>query len=165
MKKNVMRMIMVLTMLGLMGAGPVAYAESQGDDPEGGSGYRHGKGQEFFKELNLTPEQQEKLKAQREANKADKQTVREELKTKMQALYAEIAKPGTKREDVNGLVDEVSDLKAQMFAQKIDGVFAMKEVLTPEQFTKMQEQRKAWMEKKRAEWKKNREDKKEADQE
>ena len=33
---------------------------------------------------------------------------------------------------------QVNAIKAQMFAQKIDGVFAMKEILTPEQFAKMQ---------------------------
>lgn len=147
MENKLTKIVAVLMVAGLMAAGPVAYAENEGNSPEGGKGYKHGEGKDFFKELNLTPEQKEKLTAQREAKKNNNKAAREELKTKMQALQEEIAKPGTTRADVNGLVDQVSALKGQMFSQKIDGVFAMKEILTPEQFAKMQTQRKEWMQK------------------
>jgi Spy/CpxP family protein refolding chaperone len=116
----------------------VAYANYDADSPEGGKGYKHGESKEFFKDLNLTPEQKEKLKAQREAKKEEHKALREQMKTKMQALHQEISKPETKRADVDGLVGEVNTLKGQMFSQMIDGVFSMKEVLTPEQFAKMQ---------------------------
>ncbi len=148
MENKLTKIMAVLMVAGLMAAGPVAYAENEGDSPEGGKGYKHGEGKDFFKELNLTPEQKEKINAQREAKKNSNKAAREELKTKMQALQDEIAKPGTTRADVNGLVDQVSALKGQMFSRKIDGVFAMKEILTPEQFAKMQTQRKEWMQKK-----------------
>ena len=134
-----------------MAVGPVAYAESEGDNPEGGKGYRHGEGKEFLKELNLTPEQTEKLKAQRESKESNK-ALREQLKTKMQTLHETIAKPGTTRADVNGLVVEVTALKGQMFAQRIDGIFAMKEVLTPAQFAKMQDHRKEKMKEGKGRW-------------
>ncbi|OGX13937.1 MAG: hypothetical protein A2351_07080 [Omnitrophica bacterium RIFOXYB12_FULL_50_7] len=152
MKNKLTTIMAVLTVAGLMAAGPVAYAEYEGDNPEGGKGYKHGEGKEFMKELNLTPEQKEKLKVQREAKKENNKAVREQLKVKMQALHETIAKPDTTRADVNGLVSEVNALKGQMFSKKIDGVFAMKEILTPEQFAKMQEQRKGWMEKKHRGW-------------
>lgn len=152
MENKLARIVAVLMVGGLMIAGPVAYAGHKGDDPEGGKGYKHGEAKDFFKDLHLTPEQREKLKTQREAKKENKKAAREQLKVKMQALHEAIAKPGTKRADVNELVGEVSTLKGQMFAQKIDGIFAMKEVLTPEQFAKMQEQRKGWMDKKHEGW-------------
>ncbi len=133
----------------LMAAGPVAYAASEGGNTEGGKGYKNVEGKGFMKELNLTPEQREKLKVQREASKESHKAVREQMKSKMQALHEAIAKPETKRADVEGLVNEVNALKAQMFAQKIDGMFAMKEVLTPEQFSKMQAKHKERMEKMR----------------
>lgn len=154
MKNRMTRSIAVLAVLGLVAAGPVAYAERGGDNPEG-KGYRRGEGKEFYKNLDLTAEQKEKLKAQREAKKEAGKATREELKTKMQALHEEIAKPGTTRADVNGLVGEVNDLKGQMFAERIDGVFTMKETLTPEQFAKMQEHRKdrqEWRGKKHEGW-------------
>ncbi len=148
MKNKLTKIVAVLAVAGLMAAGPVAYAQSEGDNPEGGKGYKHGEGKEFFKDLNLTPEQREKLKAQRETGKENNKAVREQLKTKMQALHEVIAKPGTTRADANVLLGEVNALKGQLFSQMIDGVFAMKEILTPEQFAKMQAQRKGWMQKK-----------------
>ena len=66
----------------------------------------------------------------------------------MQALHAAIAKPGTTRANVDALIGEVNGLKGQMFSQRIDDLFAMKEILTPEQFVKMQEKHKGWMDKK-----------------
>jgi len=145
MENKLTKIMAVLMVMGLMAAGPVAYAESEGDNPEGGKGYKHGEGKDFFKDLNLTAEQKETLKAQREAKKESVKATHEQLKTKMQALQDEIAKPKSTRADVNGLVGEVAALKGQMFSQKIDGVFAMKEVLTPEQFAKLQAERKAGM--------------------
>ena len=138
MKNKLTKIATVLAVAGLMAAGPVAYAENDGDHPAGGKGYKQGEGKEFFKDLNLTAEQKEKLKAQREAKKENNKAAREQLKIKMQALHEAIAKPNATREGVNGLVGEISALKAQMFSRKIDGLFAMKEILTPEQFAKMQ---------------------------
>lgn len=152
MKNKLAKIVAVLTVVGLMAAGPVAYAVSEGNDPESGKGYKSGESKEFMKELNLTPEQKEKLKAQREAGKESRKAVREQLKTKMQALHEAIAKPGATRAGVDGLVGEVNALKGQMFSQKIDGLFAMKEILTSEQFAKMQEKHKERMSKKHEGW-------------
>ena len=165
MDKKIMKLMAVLMAAGLMAAGPVAYAESQekgpeadpgihepgpGDEgPEGGPGFHHRGGPgEFFKDLNLTPEQKTKLKAQRESKKESMRALREQMKAKMQALHDEISKPGSKRADVDALLSEVNALKGQMFSNMIDGVFAMKEVLTPEQFAKMQAKHQERMNKK-----------------
>lgn len=167
MEKKLTKMTAVLMMLGLMVAGPVAYAEPQEGGPDGGpgmeqpgsgdegpgnsQGFKHGGGK-FMKELNLTPEQKAKLDAQRENKKESIKALREQMKTKMQALHEEITKPSTKRADVNGLVSEVNALKGQMFSGMIDGVFAMKEILTPEQFAKMQAKHKERMDKRHEGW-------------
>jgi Spy/CpxP family protein refolding chaperone len=154
MENKLTKVMAVLAVVGLMAAGPVAYAGSEGENPEGGKGYKHGEGKEFFKELNLTPEQKEQLKAQREAKKENSKATREQLKMKMKALHEAIAKPGATRADVNALVGDVNDLKGQMFSQKIDGLFATKEVLTPEQFAKMQAKYQERMDKKHEGWSK-----------
>ena len=138
MENKLTKVIAVLAVAGLMAAGPVAYAASEGYGSGPGKGYKRGEGKGFMKELNLTPEQKAQLKAQREAKKEANKALREQMKTKMQALHEAITKPETKRADVEALVSEVNTLKGQMFSQMIDGVFAMKEVLTPEQFAKMQ---------------------------
>jgi len=148
MENKLTKMMAVFVVAGLMASGPMVYAQNKGDNTESGKSYKHGEGKEFFKELNLTPEQKEKLKTQREAKKENNKAMREQLKVKMQALHEAIGKPGAKPTDVSGLVAEVNALKGQMFSQSIEGVFAMKEVLTPEQFSKMQGQYKERMSKK-----------------
>jgi len=132
--ENALKKLTAVGVAVLMAASPLAYAEPRG----GGPGYEGVEPKGFFKELNLTQEQKDKLKAQRESRREANKVLREQLKAKMQALHQEISKPGTKEADVAGLVGEVNALKGQMFTQMIDGVFAMKDVLTPEQFAKMQ---------------------------
>ncbi len=162
MENRLTKAMAILMVVGLMASGPMAYAESEGDNSEGGKGFKQGEGKEFFKELNLTPEQKEKLKAQREAKREINQALREQLKTKTQALHEAVAQPGTKQADVTGLIADVNSLKGQMFSQNIDGVFAMKEILTPEQFAKMQEKHKSWMQKKHEGWGKKDQDSKQS---
>lgn len=154
MKNPMTKIVAILAVIGLMGVGPVAYAATGEGGQEGGKGSKHGKGkfEEMMKDLNLTQEQKDKLKAQREAQKESQKAAREQMKTKMEALHALIAKPGTTRADVNGLLSEVSALKDQMFTQRIDGIFAMKQILTPEQFTKMEAKRTEHMGKMRKHW-------------
>jgi Spy/CpxP family protein refolding chaperone len=165
MENKLTKMVAVLAVLGLMAAAPAAYAESAGtgDTSGGKAGWRHehGEGKEFFKGLNLTLEQKAKLDAQREAKRKSNQALRDQLKTKMQALHEAIAKPGATQASVSGLVNEISALKGQMFAQRIDGIFAMKGVLTPEQFAKMQEHRKEKMKGKGEGWGKHHQESKE----
>ena len=152
MENKLTKIVAVLTVVGLMAAGPFAYAQYGEGGPKDGKGYKRGGGQEFFKELHLTPEQKEKLKAQRESERESNEAVREQLKAKMKELHEAIAKPETTRESVNGLVGEVSALKAKMFSQRTDGIFAMKEVLTPEQFSKMEERHKKRMNGPHGDW-------------
>jgi len=152
MKNKLTKIVAILVVIGLTGAGSLAYAQNKGDNQGESKGYKHRGPDEFFKELNLTAEQKEKLKAQREAKKGDFKALHEQMKAKMQALHEEISKPGTTRADVNGLVNEINALKGQMFSQMTDGIFAMKEVLTPEQFAKMQAKHQERMNKKGKEW-------------
>lgn len=152
MENRLTKIMAVLAVAGLMAAGPVAYAEDPAANPQTGKDFKRGGHEGFFKELNLTPEQRAKLKAQREAKKAESKAVREQMKAKMQELHTLIAKPETKRSDVNKLVNEVNALKGKMFSQMIDGVFAMKEVLTPEQFAKMEAKRGGKMSNRHGNW-------------
>lgn len=142
MNKNLMKLSVLLAVFGLMTAMPLVYAEEGGPGPgPRGPGYQKGEAPGFFKELNLTEDQKAKLKAHREAQKEKNRALREQLKTKMQALHDEIGQPVTDKAKIDSQVAEINTLKGQLFAQHIDGVLGMKEILTPEQFAKMQEKR------------------------
>jgi len=145
------KMIVAVTVFGLALSAPAVYAQGWGGDKQCAPG-KNKKSEKFFKDLNLTAEQKSKLDAQREAKREARKAEGEQLRAKIKTLHEEIAKPGTTRADVQGLVNEISAAKGQMFAERIDGVFAMKEVLTPEQFAKMQELRGEKMKSKRGNW-------------
>ncbi|MFA5159065.1 MAG: periplasmic heavy metal sensor [Candidatus Omnitrophota bacterium] len=155
MENRLAKMMTMLVVAGLMAMGPVAYAGSQEEGPEadpgmhepgpgdegpgGGPGHHRGPGpKEFFKELGLTQEQQEKLEAGRKAQWAKSSEIREKLKARMKALHEEIGKPGMDRTQLNDLVAEINTLKGNLFSQHIEGILEMKKTLTPEQFAKME---------------------------
>jgi len=152
MRNKLEKLVMLFVVAGLMSAGSVAVAaetgtagpeaapapQQAGPGEEGPGGGRGPGPKAFFKELGLNPEQQEKLEAHRKAQWAQNKEVREQMKAKMQALHEEIGKPNMDPAQVKGLVDEVNTLKGHLFAQHINGILEMKEILTPEQFAKMQ---------------------------
>ncbi len=143
MRNKMEKLVMLFVVAGLMGAGSVAVAAETGtaspEAAEEGPGRGRGPGPKaFFKELGLSQEQQSKLEAHRKAQWTQNKEVREQMKAKMQALHEEIGKPNMDPAQVKGLVDEINTLKGHLFAQHINGILDMKEVLTPEQFAKMQ---------------------------
>lgn len=150
MRNKLEKLVMLFVVAGLMTGSSVAFAEVQEKGAEPGPGVQAsgpgeglggGRGlgpKAFFKELGLNQEQQEKLEAHRKAQWAQNKEVREQMKAKMKALHEEMGKPDMDKTQVKGLVDEINTLKGHLFAQHIDGILEMKEVLTPEQFAKMQ---------------------------
>jgi len=145
----------LLTAVSLLAAGPVAFAGSYEENGPGGRRGRKQCGQEqMYKDLGLSQEQQDKLKARREGGREQRKAQHEQIKTKMRALHEEIGKPETTRVSVEPRVAEINALKAQMFSQRIDDTFALKEVLTPEQFAKFREHHKKMMKRERQGWQK-----------
>lgn len=143
MEKRLSGKMVLLLLCGLVACGSLAYAQPAVQEKEAKkkTGYRHErqKGEErFLKDLNVMPEQKEKLKAHREAQKEKDRVLREQIQDKMQVLHAEFGKANVDRAQVNALVAEINNLKGQLFSQHTEGIFAMKEILTPEQFAKMQ---------------------------
>ncbi len=153
MDKKLKRVIAILGVVGLAVSGPVGYAAASSGENE--KGFEKGKQEEFLKDLNLTPEQKEKVKAKHEVQKALHKQSREQMKAKMEALHEELGKPVTDRAVVNGLVADINTLKGQGFAERIEGVLALKEILTPEQFAKFQAKHKEHGFCKRGDWKKH----------
>lgn len=148
MERQIMKKIALLTILGLMGSGVMAYAESpkvpnsqntqsQGSEDQWKERFQKHQGK-MFKDLGLTTEQKEKLKAQHESEKESRKAAHEQMKTKMKSLHEALGKPGVDKAQLQGLITEINALKAAEFSQHIDGILAMKSILTSEQFAKMQ---------------------------
>jgi len=88
--------------------------------------------------LNLTPDQETKLKAFREARQKESQDFREEMR-KMQTELRDLTKdPKADLKKVDGLIDEMSKLRASRQKASFRNREEMKKIFTPEQLEKMQ---------------------------
>ena len=90
------------------------------------------------RELNLTADQDKRLEAARASGRKEMDELRGAIKEKKDALRDAIAKPGIARKDVEPIAGEIKALESAMLDKRIDGIFKAKEILTPEQFTKLQ---------------------------
>ncbi|MBS3819730.1 periplasmic heavy metal sensor [bacterium] len=84
-------------------------------------------------ELNLTPQQHERLKAHRKAYKQEIQPTVQEIQEKDKLLLEEIQseKPNLKR--IYALVDEISQLQAEIQKEAVKKLLQEKSILNPEQ--------------------------------
>jgi Spy/CpxP family protein refolding chaperone len=93
--------------------------------------------QQMFKQLNLTPDQQAKMKALRQ----EMQELRKANREKMQALRdkskEELLKATPNKTVLYGYAKEMGDLHKAMAESMADHMLKMKAVLTKEQFEKM----------------------------
>jgi len=91
------------------------------------------------KKLNLTPEQENQLKAHRESHRKQMQTLREQLKAKRDQIRAELQKSDFNIEEVQKTHGELKALKSQVEDLRLQGILEVREILTPEQFNKFNE--------------------------
>ena len=148
MKKSYAGMIWVLLLASFCFAAPV-FAEGGGRSREPGE--KGGKMMEkMAADLGLTQEQQDQMKALRESGKEKAGSLREKSKEVRQALREELNKADTDSSKVKGYVEDLTALYRQKLEQRVDGVLGMKKVLTPEQFSKlnekMEQKKEAWRE-------------------
>jgi Spy/CpxP family protein refolding chaperone len=132
----------------------VACAQTPSASGEGEFGCKGKKFEKHLKELNLTPEQKTQLDTQRAAQREAMETIRQSIETKHQELRAEIDKETTEKAKIDSIAVELKNLEAQRIDQEIKGNLRMKEVLTPDQFKKLNAIREKRKEGKHGMWKK-----------
>ena len=118
-----------------------AYAQMQGEDKPAGGRFK----ENIYQELNLTPEQQKKLEENRQAQREKTSQLRTAMKEKEKQLQQTLKDPAVTRANVEPVVNEIKSLQAQLIDQRVSGIFAVKEILTPEQvikFNQLMEKRK-----------------------
>lgn len=122
----------------VIGLGMIFLAVSSGYAQEQGRNHQdwQEKKEEVFKELNLTPEQKKKLEDNRKAQHQEAQKFREALRANHKELQAKLKDSAVTRGDVEPLVSEIKSLQAKLTDNRINGIFTVKTILTPEQFVK-----------------------------
>lgn len=97
------------------------------------------------KELGLTDEQEKRLDVQREAHRKEGRALHESKKAKMDELRNALARPGTTRAQVEPIVAELKALEAKLVDKQVNGIFTIRQILTPEQFVKLESMREKHM--------------------
>jgi len=92
-------------------------------------------------ELGLTPEQKDKLKALREELRSKQDTLRNDLRVAKVALQKELESANPDRKKSDNLVASIDKLQTQMLVSRVDQIFSMRAILTPEQYQKLVQQR------------------------
>lgn len=91
----------------------------------------------IYKELNLTPEQQQKLEENRKTHRGKTSQLRTTMMEKEKQLQQALKDPDVSNVKVEPLVNEIKSLQAQLIDQRVSGIFAVKEILTSEQISKL----------------------------
>jgi Spy/CpxP family protein refolding chaperone len=131
--KKIKLMIIGLAVVFL--AASAAYAQTESKYQERGD-WQKGR---IFKELNLTQDQQKKLEGNRAAQRGEMTNLRAAMKEKQAKLREELKNPSVTKASVEPLVSELKSLQGQSLDHRINGIFEVKEILTPEQFAKFQQ--------------------------
>jgi Spy/CpxP family protein refolding chaperone len=105
--------------------------------PDKGRG-RRGEGfmNRIQSQLNLTADQEKKLKQNREAHREVMKTLHEALRAQREALGAELEKTSFDMNRVKSIHEELKGIEARMADQRLSGILEVRQILTPEQFKK-----------------------------
>jgi Spy/CpxP family protein refolding chaperone len=90
------------------------------------------------KELGLTQDQISQMKQIREENKVKTKQIIQEIRNKDKAIDEELLKENYSRAIVNGLLQEIRQLSADMAQLRIDDKIKVRSILTPDQFLKIE---------------------------
>jgi periplasmic protein CpxP/Spy len=116
-------------------------ANAKGPGGPGGHGDRKGRMMEMMKDLNLTPEQQKKMKEVNEQKHAVMQEKRKAMQAAREDLHNTLK--GTASDDEAKKKFEVLEKAQDEFARaRFDHVLAVRGILTPEQRTKFHDKMK-----------------------
>lgn len=140
MRKNFISIIGMLIVSAFIAGS--AFCE-QGACSLGKDGARHAKKEAAIaRELKLTAEQDKLLKEAKASHRAGMAELFKAMKAKRQELKTALAKPDATKEQVAPIAAEIKGLQAEMIDRRIDGIFEIKKILTPEQFQKLEEMKK-----------------------
>lgn len=93
--------------------------------------------EKIAKELNLTDKQKQQIEEHRKKNMEETAAIRREMMEKHRALRKELEKSDTDKANVDRLLKDLKELHGKHLDSMVNRVVEMKQILTPEQFEKM----------------------------
>ena len=107
-----------------------------GDDSKSGDKKDRGG---IFKELNLTEEQQQKMKQNRADQRQQTEDLFKSVKEERARLQQALQDPSVTKNKVEPIVAKIKSLEGEIVDNRVSGIFKVKEILTPEQYAKFNE--------------------------
>ncbi len=144
---------MIIACMVLLLAVPVVYARSEDSSADNLSAKaaswkqkRKERMQKIFSELNLTKEQEAKLKENKTKHREQRKGGFEQIKSYKEALKQELLKSDLDMERIQEIQAQMKAAQSQMADDRLNSILEVRTILTPEQFTKfmtlMEQQRK-----------------------
>jgi Spy/CpxP family protein refolding chaperone len=96
---------------------------------------------EIVKELNLTPEQKQAMTQQRSEERSRSGELRQKIRSLRDQITKELDKEVSDKAALDLLVGQLKELTAQRIEHQIGEIIALKQILTPDQFKKLNEMR------------------------
>ena len=113
-------------------------AQASLDAPYSKMGRRRKEGMnKMFQELNLSPEQQESIKAIREESKQNNSSLRQEMRQAQEEMRKLMAISDTSDSKLRQQHEQIQSLKQKLGTQRFETMLKIRQVLTPAQRTKM----------------------------
>jgi len=97
---------------------------------------------EVFKQLDLSPEQEEQLKAHRKNHRGQAGEFRESMSAKKEAIRNELQNEELNMEEIYKIHNELKGLLSNKADHRLEGILKVRKILTAEQFRKFCELRK-----------------------
>lgn len=134
----------VLFLLSAVPSGAEEQSKHMGPPPEEHMGPSKGHHMEAEmaegeKAAGLSQEQRDKMKALREEFRGKQKASWEQIKARREDLRKELDSTNPDRGKAEALAKEINDLQGQAAISRIDEVFKLRSILTPEQFQKLRD--------------------------
>ncbi len=97
---------------------------------------------EVFKQLDLSPEQEEQIQAHRKNHRGQGREFRENLRAKKEAIRNELQNEELNMEEIYRIHNELKGLLSTKADHRLEGILEVRKILTAEQFRKFCELRK-----------------------
>ena len=148
--KKKLRLVVALVVISMFAVGTAFGNEGAcpaGDKPQ--AGQHKEKAAAMAAELKLTPDQEKQLNETKAAHRTEMTGLAGQLKAKRQELKTALANTAATKQSVEPIATQIKALEAQMVDRRIDGILKIKEILTPEQYQKLQSMKEEWQNKPR----------------
>jgi len=111
----------------------MALAQPPGGEPGKKGPARQENFDAVFKELNLSPQQEQKIAQQKKQEREQDQALRQKMAAVRSQLKQELDLPVPDKAKVYTLIAEMKELMGKRMEQRVERIFSLKEILTPEQ--------------------------------